>query len=139
MPELARTLNGDLLIFEAARADECLAMLAVVRSGSVGMVTWIGIEQRREHSDFVYANLSFYHPADWAPALGLRTLVYGRAAQEAKARRGCRLLLCYLFYRPRSSLARWLAAPLLTLHQLRNARRGRAALAANVYGEPPAC
>jgi predicted N-acyltransferase len=127
MPYLARALRDDLLIFEAARDEECLGMLAVVRSGSVGMVTWIGIEEHRVRGDFVYANLSFYHPADWAPPLGLRTLIYGRAAQEAKARRGCRLVPCALFYRPRSSVARWLAAPLLAIHQLRNARRNATA------------
>jgi predicted N-acyltransferase len=138
MPQLAWTLRSDLLIFEAARAEECLAMLAVVRSGPVGMVTWIGIEQHRRRNDFTYANLSFYHPADWAPALGLRTLIYGRAAQDAKAKRGCRLLLCHLFYRPSSSMARWLAAPLLAVHQLRNTRRGDAP-PADPPGEPRAC
>ncbi len=124
MPQLARTLRErSAHLRGGTRTSECLAMLAVVRSGAVGMMTWIGIEQHRRRNDFTYANLSFYHPADWAPALGLRTLIYGRAAQEAKAKRGCRLLLCHLFYRPSSSVARWLAAPLLAIHQLRNTRR----------------
>lgn len=138
MPQLAMTLGQDLLIFEAIRGDRRLAMLAVVRSEDVGLVAWIGIEQQNRQNDFTYANIAFYHLADLAPALGLRTLIYGRAAQDAKAKRGCQLLLCYLFYRPRQRVARLLAAPLLALYRLRKPAVVNEPLAAG-YARQTAC
>jgi predicted N-acyltransferase len=117
LSQLSKTLADDLLIFEAVRNGERVAMLAVVRSGTVGWVAMVGIEQRDRPNDFTYANLMFYYPADWAPALGFTTLLYGTAAQEAKARRGCRLLDCYIFYRPRRRVFRLLATPYLALHR----------------------
>ena len=61
---------------------------------------------RDRPNDFTYANLTYYHAADWAPARGLKTLLYGNAVQQLKARRGCRLLDCRLFYRPHREILR---------------------------------
>ncbi len=74
------------------RNGERVAMLAVVRSGAAGSVAWFGIELRDRPNDLMYANIMFYHPADWAPAMGLKTLLYGTGVQQAKAKRGCRPL-----------------------------------------------
>jgi predicted N-acyltransferase len=117
LSQLSQALGNDLLVFEAVRNGERVAMLAVVRSGSVGWVAMVGIEQRDRPNDFTYPNIMFYYPADWAPALGFTTLLYGTAAQEAKARRGCRLLECYIFYRPRKRRYRLLAVTYLALHR----------------------
>jgi predicted N-acyltransferase len=117
LPQLSKALGDDLLVFEAVRAGERVAMLAVVRSGTVGWVAWVGIEMRDRPNDFTYANIVFYHLTDWAPPLGLRTLLYGTAAQAAKSRRGCRLLPCCVFYRPRKRVFRLLASPYLAFHQ----------------------
>ncbi|HEY2417792.1 MAG TPA: GNAT family N-acetyltransferase [Steroidobacteraceae bacterium] len=125
LPQLSRALGDDLLLFEAVRNGERVAMLAVVRSGTVGWVAMVGIEQRDRPNDFTYANIMFYYPADWAPPLGLATLLYGTAAQEAKVRRGCRLLDCYIFYRPRQRLIRLLTRPYLALHRAWHQRKKR--------------
>jgi len=117
LPELARALGEDLLLFEAVRNGETAAMLGVVRSGDVGLMAWIGIELRDRPNDFTYANILFYHPANWAPALGIRKLLYGTAVQQSKARRGCRLLGSHIFYRPQQRRARLIARPFLALHQ----------------------
>jgi predicted N-acyltransferase len=125
LPQLSQALGDDLLVFEAVRDGVRLAMLAVVRSGTVGWVAWIGIEQRDRLNDFTYANIMFYHPADWAPALGLKSLLYGTAVQKAKAIRGCRLLVCHLFYRPHRSVLRLVARPFLAIHQAWYRRKNR--------------
>ncbi|HEY6451744.1 MAG TPA: peptidogalycan biosysnthesis protein [Steroidobacteraceae bacterium] len=114
--QLRDTLGEDLLIFEAVRNGARAAMLAVVRSGEVGWMAWIGVEQRDRPNDFTYANILFYEAADWAPALGLKTLMYGTAAQRSKVKRGCRLLALHLFYRPHRPLWRALAQPYLAIH-----------------------
>jgi predicted N-acyltransferase len=125
LPQLSKALADDLLIFEAVRNGERVAMLAVVRSGAVGWVAWIGIELGDRPNDFTYANIMFYHPADWAPAMGLKTLLYGTGVQQAKAKRGCRLLACHQFYRPHGKLSRMVAGPYLTIHQAWYRRKGR--------------
>jgi predicted N-acyltransferase len=117
LPQLSKALGDDLLIFEAVRNGERVAMLAVVRSGAVGWVAWFGIELRDRPNDFTYANIMFYHAADWAPAMGLKTLLYGTGVQQAKAMRGCRLLSCHQFYRPRRKFFRMVARPFLIVHQ----------------------
>jgi predicted N-acyltransferase len=125
LPQLSKALGDDLLIFEAVRNGERVAMLAVVRSGAVGWVAWFGIELHDRPNDFTYANIMFYHPADWAPAMGLKTLLYGTGVQQAKARRGCRLITCHQFYRPYRELFRMVAGPYLTIHQAWYRRKRR--------------
>jgi predicted N-acyltransferase len=124
LSQLSKALGDDLLVFEAVRDGERVAMLGVVRSEAVGWVAWVGIELLDRPNDFTYANIVFYHPSDWAPHLGLKTLVYGNVAQTAKSRRGCRLLPCGVFYRPRRKVFRLLARPYLALHQAWFQRKG---------------
>jgi predicted N-acyltransferase len=125
LPNLATALGDDLLIFEALRDGRPVGSLWVVRSGFVGWVAYVGIELRDRPNDFTYANLLFYHAADWAPALGLKTLLYGTSVQQAKQMRGCRLIACQLFYRPHGRFTRLFAAPYLLLHQLVFRRKQR--------------
>jgi predicted N-acyltransferase len=117
LPLLLKLAGEDFLIFEAVRNDKCAAMLGVLRSGTVGWAQWIGVDVRDRPNDFTYANLMFYQMAECAPALGLKSLLYGTAVQKAKVRRGCRSLVSHLFYRPRSPIGRLLARPFLRLHQ----------------------
>jgi predicted N-acyltransferase len=119
LPLLATALGEDLLIFEARRDGRRVGTLWVVRSGFVGWVAYVGIELRDRPNDFTYASLLFYHAADWAPALGLKTLLYGTSVQKAKQMRGCRLIACHLFYRPHGRIMRLFAAPYLLIHQAR--------------------
>lgn len=125
LAQLATSLGDDLLIFEAVRDGKRVAALAVVRSGSVGWVAMIGLELRDRPNDFTYANLLFYHTATWAPALGLKTLLYGTGVQRFKLKRGCRLLACHLYYRPGRPIGRIIAGPFLRIHQAWSRRKHR--------------
>jgi predicted N-acyltransferase len=119
LPHLTASLGDDLLVFEARRDARVIGTLLVVRSGCVGWVVSVGIELLDRPNDFTYANLAFYHAADWAPALGIKTLLYGTAVQKAKLTRGCRLVACRLFYGPHSRFNRLFTAPYLWIHQAR--------------------
>jgi hypothetical protein len=92
-------------------------MLAVVRSGTVGWVAWVGMGADDRPNDFTYATLTYYHVADWAPALGLKTLLYGNGVQQLKLRRGCRLLDAHLFYRPQRRTVRPIVACWMSILQ----------------------
>jgi len=119
LPLLIAALGDDLLVFEARRDGRRVGTVFVVRSGCVGWVVSVGIELRDRPNDFTYANLLFYHAADWAPALGIKSLLYGTAVQKAKLTRGCRLVACRLFYRPHRRFIRLFVAPYLLVHQAR--------------------
>jgi predicted N-acyltransferase len=119
LPHLVESLGDDLLVFEARRDGHVVGTVFVVRSGCVGWVVSVGIELLDRPNDFTYANLLFYHAADWAPALGIKTLLYGTAVQKAKLTRGCRLVACRLFYRPRRRFTRLFVWPYLLIHQAR--------------------
>jgi predicted N-acyltransferase len=119
LPSLAASLGDDLLIFEARRDGRVVGTVFVVRSGCVGWVVSVGIELLDRPNDFTYANLLFYHAADWAPGLGIKTLLYGTAVQKAKLTRGCRLVACRLFYRPHRRWARLFIWPYMLIHQAR--------------------
>jgi len=116
-PRFLKAIGDDLLVFEANREGQRVGILGVVRSGSVGWVAWVGIEQRDRPNDFTYANLCFYHLADCAQTLGLRTLHYGNSALQAKRIRGCWVINNRLFYRPAGNLARVLLRPYLGIHR----------------------
>jgi predicted N-acyltransferase len=124
LPLLAASLGDDLLIFEAVRDGKRVAALVVVRSGSVGWMAMIGLERDRPN-DSTYANLLFYYTATWAPALGLKTLLYGTGVQQFKLKRGCRLLACHLYYRPGRPIGRIIATPYFRLHQAWSRRKYR--------------
>ena len=117
LPDLAAMLGDDLLMFEATRDGQRVAMLGLVRSGTVGWVSWIGFETRDRPNDFTYYNLGFYQLADSAAALGMKTLLYGNSALKAKLRRGCRVTARHLFYRPHRQFFRLAAKPFFSLHR----------------------
>jgi predicted N-acyltransferase len=119
LPLLMAALGEDLLVFEARREGRVVGTVFVVRSGPVGWVVSVGIELLDRPNDFTYANLLFYHAADWAPALGIKFLLYGTAVQKAKLSRGCRLIACRLFYRPRRRFTRLFVWPYMLIHQAR--------------------
>jgi predicted N-acyltransferase len=123
LSQLVQSLGEDLLAFEAVRGGERVAILTAVRSQGVAWMALAGIEQRDRPNDFTYANLLFYHTADWAPALGLTTLLYGTGVQQAKRRRGCQLLPSHLYYRPHGAIGRMLARPYLRVHEAWHRRK----------------
>jgi predicted N-acyltransferase len=125
LAQLNESLGDDLLILEALRGAARVAVLVVVRSGATGWGAMFGMDLRDRANDFTYANLLFYSAADWAPALGLKTLLYGTGAEQAKLRRGCRLLTSHLYYRPRRPIGRMLAAPYLRMHRAWQRRKSR--------------
>lgn len=125
LPQLIPALGDDFLTFEAEREGKRVAMLGVVRSGSVGWLSWLGIELRDRPNDFTYANICFYHLADCAAALGLKTLLCGNGAYRAKLMRGCRLIASRLFYRPQRPLARLVARPYFGVHRAWSRRKFR--------------
>lgn len=114
---LAQQLGDDFLLFEAVREGRRVGMLGGVRWQSVAWLPWYGMEPRDRPNDFTYANLVFYHVADAAPKLGLRTLLYGNLALDAKRRRGCDIHANHLFYRPRSLGVRRLLRPYFWVHR----------------------
>jgi predicted N-acyltransferase len=117
LPHLAAMLGDDLVVFEAVRDGERVAMMGLVRSGTVGWLSWLGFETRDRPNDFTYYNLAFYQLADSAAALGIKTLLYGNSALKAKAKRGCRVTASHLFYRPHRRFFRLAAKPFFSLHR----------------------
>jgi predicted N-acyltransferase len=117
LPQLSQSLPDDFLIFEATRDGRRVGMLGVVRSGSVGWMAWYGMEPYDRPNDFTYASMNFYHMADSASALGLKNLLYGPTALDAKRRRGCQVVTSHLFYRPRRAPLRVIAKPYFWLHR----------------------
>ena len=114
---LASMLGEDFLLFEARRNGARTAMLGAVRSAEVAWVTWLGFDANERPNDFTYFNLAYYALAAFAPVAGIRTLLYGNGAYDAKLRRGCRMTRCGAFYRPHSSLMRGIASCFFLAHR----------------------
>jgi len=107
----------DLLIFEAHRAGERLGMLGVVRCEEVGWAAWIGLLDQEGRGAFTYFNLVFYHLAAHAASLGIRRLLYGTLAYEAKRIRGCEILPGTTYYRPCTRPMRMVSRPFMRFHR----------------------
>jgi predicted N-acyltransferase len=114
---LSHSLGKDFLLFEAARAGKVIAMLGGVRSADIVWVPWVGFESPGMDTDFTYFNLAYYTPADYAPSVGIRRLIYGNSVYQAKRRRGCTLVRCFAMYRPRSALSRVVSKPFFSFHR----------------------
>ncbi len=120
---LAPELGEDFLLFEARRNDVRTALLGVVRSGELAWVAWVGFEAVNRPRDFTYFNLVFYALAEYAPSAGIRRMLYGNGAYEAKLRRGCQLRRCSVFYRPHRSAWRAAARPFFVVHRAWHRRK----------------
>lgn len=120
---LAQELGEDFLLFEARRNDVRTALLGVVRSGEVAWVSWVGFEAVNRPRDFTYFNLVYYALAEYAPPAGIRRLLYGNGAYEAKLRRGCQLRQCSIFYRPHGAAMRAAARPFFVVHRAWHRRK----------------
>ncbi len=114
---LAQELGEDFVLFEARRNDIRTALLGVVRSADLAWVSWVGFEAVNRPRDFTYFNLVYYALAEYAPSAGIRKLLYGNGAYEAKLRRGCQLRECSVFYRPHSAAVRAGACPFFVVHR----------------------
>jgi predicted N-acyltransferase len=117
LPRLQQDIGEDLLCFAAERDGQRIASVAVVRFGDVGWVSWLGFAEHDRPNDFTYSNLVYYHLAESAAKLGINTLLYGNSVLKAKEMRGCKILVNRLYWRPRSSLARTLFKPYLSMHR----------------------
>jgi predicted N-acyltransferase len=117
LPQLRQDIGEDLLCFAAERDGQRIASVAVVRFGDVGWVSWLGFAEHDRPNDFTYSNLAYYHLAESAAQLGINTLLYGNSVLKAKEMRGCKILINRLYWRPRSSLARTLFRPYMSLHR----------------------
>jgi predicted N-acyltransferase len=120
---LAAALGEDLLIFEAQRNGSRTAMIGLVRSGELAWAAWLGFESIDRPDDFTYFNLAYYALAEYAPTVGIRKLLYGNTAYDAKSRRGCRISPCTLFYRPHSQLMRSVVRPFFKIHRAWHRRK----------------
>jgi predicted N-acyltransferase len=120
---LAAALGEDLLIFEAQRNGSRTAMFGLVRSGELAWAAWLGFESIDRPADFTYFNLVYYALAEYAPTVGIRKLLYGNTAYDAKSRRGCHISPCTLFYRPHSQLMRSIVHPFFKIHRAWHRRK----------------
>lgn len=123
LPLVADLLGEDFVLLEAVRDGRPVGMLAVVRSGPVAWSAWFGIELIDRRNDFTYTNLVYYHLAESAAALGLKTVLYGTHALDTKRRRGCQIIGNRLFYRPHRPWARPLARAYFAIHRAWFARK----------------
>lgn len=114
---LAALAGDDFVMFEARRHGECTGMLGMLRSADTAWMAWLGFAETARDNDFTYFNLAYYEPAGYAPAAGIRTLLYGNSVYGAKLRRGCRLARCDFFYRPQGRVMRALARPCFRVHR----------------------
>jgi predicted N-acyltransferase len=117
LPLVSELLGDDFLLFEAVRDGHAVGMMGLVRSGSAAWGAWFGIKLTDRRNDFTYANLVYYHLAESAASLGIKTVLYGSLALDTKRRRGCHIIRSRLFYRPHQPLARLLARAYFGVHR----------------------
>ena len=116
-------LGDNVLVFEAERNGKRCAMVGVVISGTVGWVTFLGVDVADRPNDFTYFNIVYYTLADHAAAHGLTAVLLGNGAYDSKLRRGCQLVPMQFFCRPASLWRRGLLSMFFVLHRLWVARK----------------
>jgi predicted N-acyltransferase len=126
LQDLARRLEGDLLLFAAERDGRRIAMAGGIRAGATLCLSWFGIELQDRQNDFTYPSLVYYHVAGMAASLGVGRILYGRAALAAKRARGCTIVDSELFYRPHGGWLKWFGRPYFRLHRRWKKRRADA-------------
>lgn len=128
---LSEALGSDLKVLIATRGGRLQGVVAFVRSGDRGYLTYPGLLPETERVGSVYFNLLYYHPIRLAIELGLHNIAFGNAALEAKIRRGCNVSAGALCFRPRARSMRMALRPAVALHRQGLLRKyGRALRAA---------
>ena len=98
-------------------------MLALIRDGSTGWASLFGIDLNDRQKDYTYPSVAFYYAASVAGELGLRRILYGSGAIEAKRQRGCDIEGSALYYRPTGGLLSWFGGPMFRIQRAWKARK----------------
>ncbi|TLQ47799.1 GNAT family N-acetyltransferase [Streptomyces marianii] len=81
----------DITIFTATKDGRLLNFGLFVRDGDEWVAFLTGADYQSGQEGLGYFANLFYRPAALAPSLGIRTILYGPSARDAKRRRGCRV------------------------------------------------
>lgn len=129
---LSETLGGDFKVFLGTCGGRLQGVVAFVRTGNRGYMTYPGLLQESERAGPVYFNLMFYHPIRLAIELGLDNIAFGNGVLAAKIRRGCTVKAGALCFRPHARLMRVALGVPVALH-----RRGLLHKYASFLRAPP--
>jgi hypothetical protein len=110
-------MGDEVVLFEARREGRRTAMISFILSGDTAWAAFFGIERDNRPNDFTYFNLAFYAFTDHAGRLGIRQILLGNSAYEAKLRRGAVRVPINLWFAPRSLLRRELLRPAFAAHR----------------------
>jgi predicted N-acyltransferase len=129
---LSEALGSDFKVFLATCGGRLQGVVAFIRSGNRGYVTYAGLLHENERAGSAYFNLMYYYPIRLAIELRLESIAFGNGVLAAKIRRGCTVRAGALCFRPRGRILRMALVTPVALH-----RRGLLHKYASFLGASP--
>jgi len=114
---LSEALGDDFKVFLGTCEGRLQGVVAFVRTGNRGYMTYPGLVHEDERAGSVYFNLMFYHPIRLAIELGLGSISFGNGVLAAKIRRGCTVKAGALCFRPCGRILRMALGAPVALHR----------------------
>jgi predicted N-acyltransferase len=96
---LKENLGKDAVIYVARKKGQLTAVSLFLKRNRVGFMPVVGVDHELSGNDFTYFNIAYYRPIMDAISDRMKRLYLGKAMYELKARRGCKLMPTYLYYR----------------------------------------
>ena len=128
LEDLATQLGDDCIVYVAHKVEVLIGVVVFVCRDNTARAWLIGIDHDADAKSFCYFNLCYYYPCGQFPALGIRKIFFGNAAQYAKYRRGCDIVETRFLVRTTPGWLNLVLRPLFALQRIFFRRKYRAAL-----------
>lgn len=109
-------LRDNALIYAAEKEGQLIGVCLVLIGKDSGYVLHVGVDHEVAGNDFTYFNITYYRPANDAPAMGVTQLRFGTLHYELKVRRGCRIMPTFMYCKSPSWIGNAAARPFLKVH-----------------------
>ena len=130
---LKERIGDGIRVLVAHRDSELVGSTFLLVGNDHAVLPLIGIDHARDGGAFTYFNLLFYAPIRMAAEQGLKSITYGVGAYPAKIRRGCRVELSRVFWRPSGWMGRRICRCAAAAHESVYRHKFRRELAAEEF------
>ena len=117
--KLKENLGKDAVIYIARKKDQLTAVSLLLKRNRVGFTAMVGVDHELAGNDFTYFNIVYYRPIMDAISDQMKRLYFGNSMYELKARRGCKRMPAYIYYRTFNKITNLAVKPWFALLSVR--------------------
>jgi len=113
---LNENLGSDAVVYAAFKGAAMIGMALQLKRNGTAFSPIVGVDHDRSGNDATYFNLCYYRPIADAIQNKMTRIYFGFGMYELKARRGCRVLPVYVYFKSKNRLRDLVARNWMSVH-----------------------